>query len=143
MVLEVEAGELALKLDDQGYQDSCEYDHPVIHLAKANPRKMQKLVVAGWPPQRSFAAVTGQVSECDWTYDAVSGNAKGYTMKLLEVDGMVGDSGFSGSPVLDGNCDYVGVYHGVFHIGMGYAVSLEDVKAFLQRSGVVSSVDKQ
>ncbi|CAN6241297.1 unnamed protein product [Urochloa humidicola] len=139
MVLEVESGELVRNLDDEGYDMNCEAEHPVMNMANGNPVKMQKVVLAGWPPQRPNSTVTGQVSKCDWTYDAVSGlNDKGYTMRFLEVDGMTGGSGFSGSPVLDGNCGYVGVYHGVFNEGMGYAVSLGNVNAFLQAHNMLN-----
>lgn len=66
------------------------------------------------------------------SYDAVTAlYIKGYTMRPLEVSGMAGDNGFSGSPVLTGHGQCVGVYHGVFNLSNGYAISLTDVKAFL------------
>ncbi|RLM75047.1 hypothetical protein C2845_PM15G24370 [Panicum miliaceum] len=136
LVLEADVGELVLHKVD-GVQMACKADHPLIKLAKANPVKKQKLVLAGWPPQRSSASATGQVSTCDWTYDAVSGlNTKGYAMRLLEVHRMVGDSGFSGAPVLNGHCLCVGVFHGIFNLIMGYAVSLGDLNAFLEAHNV-------
>lgn len=140
MVLEFDAAELVHHVTDDGTRIRCNMPHPLIPVANANAVKMQKLVLAGWPPQRSGASATGQVSHSDWSYDAVSGlNTKGYTMRLLEIHGMICDSGFSGAPILNGLDPFqcVGVYHGVHNLAMGYAITSQEVNAFLQANGMV------
>lgn len=67
----------------------------------------------------------------DCPYDGVTMlNIKGYTMKLIEIPGMAGDCGFSGAPVFNSDCQFVGVFHAVFNLATGYAVGLESANAF-------------
>ena len=144
MVLEFDVGYLCDRdeTDVGGARTWCEAMHPVIHRADADPSKMQKMVLAGWPPQRAGSCAIGQVSFCHWTYDAITAvNFKGYTMRLLEIPGMVADNGFSGAPVLNGAGQYVGVFHGVFNLSTGYAICSQDVRDFLQEHNVVRLCD--
>ncbi|CAL5024893.1 unnamed protein product [Urochloa decumbens] len=111
----------------------CSAKHPEIQLAESNPTELQKLILPGWPPQRCKALAIGQVSLCDWIYDAISSsNVKGYTMKFLEIPGMAASNGFSGGPVLGMN-GCVALYHGVFDGITGYGVSLQDLHTFLRK----------
>lgn len=144
LVIEFDIGYLCERdeTDVGGARTWCQADHPVIHRADADPNKMQKMVLAGWPPQRAGSCAMGQVSFCHWTYDAITAvNFKGYTMRLLEIPGMVADNGFSGAPVLNGAGQYVGVFHGVFNLSTGYAICSEDVRDFLQQHNVVRLCD--
>lgn len=58
-------------------------------------------------------------------------------MKLLEAHSLVAASGNSGGPVLNGDQQCTGVYHGVFNDSKGYAVSLSDVRRLLETHKVV------
>lgn len=138
LLLAIDKKALCLHPVENGEEINCQLDHPVITLAPKNPSEVDKLVLAGWPPQRSGDITTGQLSRCDISYDCVtSSNAMGYNMKLLEAHSLVAASGNSGGPVLNGDQQCTGVYHGVFNDSKGYAVSLSDVRRFLETHKVV------
>lgn len=141
LVLEVDKRDLCLWSGTRSRpRQVCTAAHPVIEMAKLGPSEMDRIFLPSWPPQRAKALAWGKVSSCNWPYDAVTGlNVKGYTSKLLEVNGMTVGSGFFGSPNLNVDGHFVGVYHGVLSDnGMGYSISLDDIKDFLKHYRVVS-----
>lgn len=141
LLLAINKNDLCLHPVEDGEPIKCQLDHPVITLAPKHSSEADKLVLAGWPPQRSGDITTGQLSRCDISYDCVTGiNVKGYNMKLLEAHSLVAAHGNSGGPVLNSKQQCEGVYHGVFNDSKGYAVSLSDVRRFLEKHEVVCMV---
>lgn len=135
LILEVELDRVKCNKEER-----CSNEHPVIKVSPSDPTKLSKLTLIGWPPQRCSFLATGQVSV--WTYDAVSGlNNKGYTMRLLEVHGLLAASGFSGGMIMNDQSDCVALYHGVLN-KMGYGVSHQDLNSFLAKHKVVSTTSK-
>lgn len=131
LVLEVEVDDLA---KDKG----CRFKHPAIKLSPSDPEELSSVTLVGWPVHKCSSLATGRVSHCVWTYDVITGlNIKGYKMKLLEVHGLVADSGFSGGLMINDQGDCVGLYHGVMNSSMGYGVSHNDLKSFLAKHKMV------
>lgn len=62
LLLAIDKKALCLHPVENGEEINCQLDHPVITLAPKNPSEADKLVLAGWPPQRSGDITTGQLS---------------------------------------------------------------------------------
>jgi hypothetical protein len=140
LVLEVDARRVCIR-KERSKAIPCQDNHLVLELAKSNPLQADKVVLVGWPAMPSKSLGTGQVSSCDRAYDCVtSANKKGYTFKFLLVHGLMCDEGWSGGPVLNGNCQYVGLYHAARDT-TGCAVSRQDLETFLQKHGMVCEIN--
>ncbi|KAL5215605.1 hypothetical protein ABZP36_007006, partial [Zizania latifolia] len=101
----------------------CNFEHPPIAVAPRPPQTTEEVVLLGWPPQRSESISIGHVSFIDRTYDMICDldyNVKGYTMRLMEVAGLICSQGYSGGPLLNNNVEIVGTYHGVIE-NKGYS----------------------
>lgn len=138
LVLQVNADDILLS-----NSQTCTCEHAPINIALAPPRIREKVMLLGWPPQRSESSTEGCVSYLKRTYDAVCDidfNVKGYTMRLMEVSGLVCGHGYSGGPLLNNEMEFVGTYHGTIEM-KGYSVSLGDIRRFLAQFEVVGNLD--
>lgn len=118
-------------------EETCNSEHPAIKLSQSDPTELSKDTLIGWPSQRYLAL--GQVFHSVCTYDTVSSlNNKDYTIKFLEVHGMVATNEFSGDMIINDQSDCVGLHHGM----MSYLVIRQDLKSFLAKDKVVSTTSK-
>jgi hypothetical protein len=65
-------------------------------------------------------------------------NENGYTMKLMQVD-IRSEKGASGSSLLNGQGNFVGMLHGG-DVQFSYFVSLDDITEFLDRNEIARMV---
>uniref|UniRef100_J3MQF2 Peptidase S1 domain-containing protein n=1 Tax=Oryza brachyantha TaxID=4533 RepID=J3MQF2_ORYBR len=133
LLLETNENNLRLHDVDDGGFVACSSQHPVIRMSNSPPVQDEPVLMQGWPPLRVNSSVWGNANCVYRTYDVLTSiNKKGYTMLLMEVPQFYCAAGFSGSPILNGNCDFLAVYHGVDDESQfGYCISLDDVRHFL------------
>uniref|UniRef100_A0A0E0KMC5 Peptidase S1 domain-containing protein n=1 Tax=Oryza punctata TaxID=4537 RepID=A0A0E0KMC5_ORYPU len=102
-------------------------------MADLPSQKVDDSLLQGWPPHRVNSTIWGHASYTDRTYDVLtSSNFKGYIMKLTEFPEFDCADGFSGGPIINGDSQCIVVFHAVMKDAKsGYAICLEDIRAFL------------
>lgn len=118
----------------------CSGRHPPIEMIHTIPTKLEPSILQGWPPQSIECYSIGHYLFFSRTYSTITQlNPKGYTMRLIDLSGMVVVDGCSRGAVINGNRDYMVIHHGVIGDVRGYGVSALDVNEFLVKFGLISS----
>jgi hypothetical protein len=127
-------------LSATGKATTCTSPHHRIHSGfNPPPEALDNCLMISWPSDKHLTPVKGRLCNLSRTIHVMPGkNENGYTMKLMQVD-IRSEKGASGSPLLNGQGNFVGMLHGG-DVQFSYFVSLDDITEFLDRNEIARMV---
>lgn len=133
LALQIQEDQIQIYAYPTHVQVPCPHNHGVIPIAERTSPDSERVLFQSWPNLRCDSTYWTKSSYAERRYDTLTSlNPYHYGMKLLEIPGLNCPKGCSGGPIVNGLMCAVGLYHGVIN-GYGYAVSLRDIRNFMQR----------